>query len=52
MRFLEQVDGVSKIIADSKEKKKIFRPTPLPNKPRLGPGSYWVDEEDDKDNKK
>lgn len=52
-KFLEKCDkNTMDSTADSKEKKKIFRPTPLPNKPRLGPGSYWVDEEDDKDNKK
>lgn len=34
------------------EKKIRFRPTPLPTKPRLGPGGYWVEDEENKDDDK
>lgn len=36
-------------LGQKSEKQKVFRPTPLPRKLRLGPGGYWVDpDEDDK----
>lgn len=48
-KFLEKYDkSTIDTITNSQEKKKVFRPTPLPNRPILGPNSYWVDEDDDK----
>ena len=47
-KFCEKFDKTSAQSGDKKESKKIFRPTPLPTKPRLGPANYWVDEDEDK----
>lgn len=33
------------------EKKMVFRPSPLKMRPRLGPGGYWVEEDEDDENK-
>ena len=48
-KFIEKFNKNHGPFGEQKEKKKVFRPTPLPNKPRLGPGGYWVDEDEDKD---
>lgn len=37
-------------VSQQAEKQKVFRPTPLPRKLRLGPGGYWEDP-DDSENK-